>query len=117
MYKDNPLRLIAKTNHWQTVYSRSKELSNLKLFKNDTDFTPIQINFLQWLEIYYSLELDLAMKKPFISREVINDEMRTDAYLLVRDELDNYKKENIPSKQRKVDNNSKIPTVIFKGRK
>lgn len=117
MYRPNSLRIFAKSNYWQTIYARAKELYGLKLFDNDTDFTSIQINLLQWSEIYYSLELDLAMKKPFISREVLNDELRCDAYLLVRDELENYKKEDIPNKKKKVDNNSKIPTVIFKGRK
>ena len=77
----NSLRALARTTEWQIIYSRSKEMAQIGLFQNQNDFTPLQISFLQWLEIYHSLEIDLAMKKPNISREVIEDDIRADAYL------------------------------------
>ena len=81
MTNTNPLRELAKSPYWQTVYSRSKEMGSVSLFNNQSDFTPVQISFLQWLEVYHSLEIDLGMKKPYLSREVIDDEIRCDAYL------------------------------------
>lgn len=80
----NSIRELAKSYYWQTIYARSKEHADISLFNNKTDFTPLQINFLQWLEIYHSLELDLSMKKEYLSREVINDSIRCDAYIYWR---------------------------------
>jgi hypothetical protein len=64
-------------------------MAQIGLFENTTDFTPLQIAFLQWLEIYHSLEIDLASKKPHISREVIEDDIRCDAYLRWREITEN----------------------------
>jgi hypothetical protein len=81
----NALRTLARSNYWQIVYSRSKEMAQVSLFENQTDFTPLQCAFFQWLEIYHSLEIDLASNKPHISREVIEDDIRCDAYLRYRE--------------------------------
>ena len=54
------IRELAKNNYWQTIYSQSKETS-LQLFKNRTEFTYIQITFLNYLSFYSSLFLDVAM--------------------------------------------------------
>jgi hypothetical protein len=81
----NSLRTLARSPYWQIVYSRSKEMAQIGLFENQTEFTPLQINFLQWLEIYHSLEIDLAMKKPHLDREIIEDDVRVDAYLYWRE--------------------------------
>jgi hypothetical protein len=81
MTNSNPIRALAKSRHWQIVYSRSKELAQVGLFQNQHDFTPLQVSFLQWLEIYHGLELDLVSNKPHLSREVIDDGIRCDAYL------------------------------------
>jgi hypothetical protein len=115
--QSNLLRKLAGEYKWQLLYSKSKEIPNICLFKNTSDFTRLQINFLQWLEIYHSLEVDLAMQEPFISREVIEDEIRTDAYLLWKSKK-NEKSSKQKDKPTKVpDNNSKVATVLFKGKK
>lgn len=85
----NSLRTLARSSHWQIVYSRSKEMAQIGLFENQNDYTPLQIAFLQWLEVYYSLEIDLGMNKPHISREVIEDDIRCDAYLHWRETISN----------------------------
>ena len=85
MNQFNSLRALARSTHWQIVYSRSKEMAQIGLFKNQNDYTPLQIAFLQWLELYHSLEVDLSSKKPYISREIIEDDIRVDAYLHWRD--------------------------------
>ena len=56
---NDTLRKLARSGAWQTVYSRSKEIGSINLFKNNRDFTMVQIVFLRWLEIYNSLFSDL----------------------------------------------------------
>lgn len=117
-YFNNPLRNLAKSDDWQTVYCRAKELSCLQLFNNMTDLGYLQISFLQWLELYSSLEMDLALKEKNISKDVIDDDIRTDAYLLWK----RLKKDEDKGKEKKrnkkiIDSDSSIPSVIFSARK
>lgn len=72
-------------------------MAQIGLFENKIDYTPLQIQFLQWLEIYHSLEVDLATKKSHISREVIDDDIRTDAYLYWRSITENKTEKEISS--------------------
>ena len=112
----NLLRLLANNFYWQSIYARSKEISGIKIFNNDEDFSKIQVDFLHWLEIYASLYQDLYSKEPFISEEVINDDIRVDAYLYLKNK-NRGKKDQVKDKKSIPDNNSKIPSVIFKGKK
>jgi hypothetical protein len=89
----NPLRILARSPKWQILYARSKEVAGVKLFSNEYDLTALQLAFLQWLEIYHSLEMDLAMKEKNISREVIDDDIRADAYIYCRSIRDKNKDE------------------------
>ena len=107
----NPIRLLARSPRWQILYARSKEISGLRLFNNDTDLTSLQISFLQWLEIYSSMETDLAMKEKNLSRDVFEDDYRTDAYLYVRSIKDK-KEEKAPKEGYEVP--SDVPSVVFK---
>ena len=81
--EENLLRKLARTPRWQIVYNRGKEI-NLNLFENTSDFSQIQIMFLNYLEHISSLYLDLAMGEELLSEEVINDWIRADAYLLYK---------------------------------
>ena len=109
----NALRELAKSNKYQILYARSKEYNGIKFFANEIDFTPIQIAFLQWLEVYHSLEMDLAMKEKYISRDVINDNYRVDAYLYCKDHKDKLKKDKKEPKEG-FEVPSDIPSVVFK---
>ena len=115
-YGQNPLRRLARSNKWQIIYARAKETSGIKLFNNESDFSKIQTVFLQWLEIYHSLEVDLAMKEPFITREIIEKDLRCDAYLLWR-HLKKRDFDKNKDKEQPIDNLSGIPTIRFKGKK
>jgi len=70
------LRNLAKSDRWQIIYNRAKELGTIKLFDNDSDLTKAQILFLYYLELYSSLYRDLASHEPYISEAVIDDEIR-----------------------------------------
>ena len=108
------IRKLARSNKWQILYNRAKELSNLRLFKNSMDLTKIQIWVLYWSEAYNSLYTDLAMNEDFINEEVINDDLRCEAYLLYRKEKskkDKHKK--YTDKEDKRVTPSDIPGVQF----
>lgn len=95
----NAIRTLARSPYWQTIYSRSKEMGSVGLFENKAEFTPIQVTFLQWLEVYHTLEVDLAMKKDNVSREVIDDDIRCDAYLVWRDIIAGKSQEEVQKMQ------------------
>lgn len=107
------LQKLSRSNKWQILYNRAKELGTLRLFKNDIDLTKIQIWMLYFLEMYSSLYTDLAMNEDYISEDVIEDDLRCEAYLLYRKEKS--KKENkrkFIGKDKKV-TPSDIPGVQF----
>ncbi len=115
------LRKLAKSNRYQLLYNRAKELGTLRLFNNDNDLTKIQITFLYYLELYSSLYKDLGSREPYISEEVINDETRCDAYILWRSR-EKYKEQNKKSsktngRKKRIDTSSSIPSMIFHGKK
>jgi len=72
------VKKLAKTNYWQTLYASSKEAPSYKLFKNDTNFTCLQIQFINELGYYSSLYMDIAMGE--VSEIVVNNEIYEDAY-------------------------------------
>ena len=110
----NALRTLARSTRWQILYARSKEVSGIHLFNNTKDFTSLQIAFLQWLEIYSSLEMDLALKEKHISRKVIADDYRVDAYLYYREHHDKTKDTKNSEPQEGYEPPPDIPGVVFR---
>ena len=107
------LKKLARSNKWQVLYNRAKELGTLRLFSNDNDLTKVQIWMLYFLEMYSSLYTDLAMNEDFISEDVIDDDLRCEAYLLYRKEKSKRKnKEKFINKDKKI-TPSNIPGVRF----
>jgi len=53
------LRKLAKSTYWQTVFASSKILYGVKVFENSTEFTEIQIDFINWLSYYNNLNIYL----------------------------------------------------------
>ena len=113
--KVNVLRKIARKPESQLIYNTAKELGNIRLFRNDMDFTVVQILFLHWLGIYSSLYTDLAINKPHISEAVIKDDLRAEAYLVWRHEED--KKESEKDTKDTPVNNTGIPSIVFTPKK
>ena len=71
------LRKLAKTNKYQTLYAQSKE-GCVNLFKNISDYTDLQVAFLQYLSFYASLNLDIYLDE--IDKIILEDEIYEDAY-------------------------------------
>jgi hypothetical protein len=78
------LQVLARNNNSQLLYRNAKELGTLRLFNNDTDLSQIQITYLYYLSLYEMLYTDLQMQEEYLSEEVINDELRCEAYLLFK---------------------------------
>lgn len=76
------LRRLAKSYYWQTVYNQSKEISCIDLFENKKDFSDIQITFLNYLNFYCSLSLDIAMGE--VDEIIYKDFIYEDAYMYYR---------------------------------
>lgn len=112
------LRKLAQSYKYQILYSRAKDLGTLKLFRNDSDLTSIQIRFLYWLEIYSSLYSDLASDKDFIDEDIIKDNLRCEAYLLLREiERKKSMKEQLDTGKPEKAIASEVPGVRFRRKK
>lgn len=72
------LRMLAKDEYYQTIYVKSKEYG-FKLFKNDIDFTRIQMEFLSLLSFHNSLETDIALGE--VDESVREYETYEDSYM------------------------------------
>lgn len=112
MKKFNAIRQLARSHRWQLLYARSKETSGIKLFNNEADFTPLQVLFLQWLEIYNSIHHDIAMDECTLKSDELDNDIRVDAYLYCKSIKDKNKTEK-KQPRKGFEAPSHIPTVIF----
>ena len=74
-------RKLAKTAKFQSIYNNAKEIG-LKLFKNDSNYSDLQLLFLNFLNFYASLSLDIALGE--IDEKVLTEEIYEDAYMHYR---------------------------------
>ncbi len=75
------IRKLARSGKYQLLYAKTKEISNIRIFENDINFSGLQLEFLYWLSVYNNLYQDLAMKEKYLTKEVINDDIECDAYV------------------------------------
>lgn len=83
------LRRLAKNTYYQSLYSLGKELSYLRIFDNDKDFTDIQINFLKYLNFYASIYMDIALGD--VDEIVLENEIYEDSYAFWKNKKDKTK--------------------------
>lgn len=85
MFLEKELRNLAKSFYYQSLYASSKDISFIKLFDNCDNISGIQVLFLYWTKVYYMLYKELAEKEWLnLDEEVINDNLRCDAFLYWR---------------------------------
>lgn len=93
---DKQIRKIARSNKWQVLYRASKECGSISLFKNTSNYSGIQIRFLYWLSVYDMLYSELARHEDvYLTEAVIEDDGRTDAYLIYRNKKNDYYWKNL----------------------
>lgn len=110
MHLEKELRKLAKSTYWQNLYHGSKDLCNINLFYNASDFSGIQVSFLYWLRAYNSIYENLSNQDfDFLNEEMIKDDIRVDAFLFWRQK--HYDAERRNSKEedtaKKLDKNTK----------
>ncbi len=76
------LRLLAKSNYYQNIYSLGKDMPSLKLFENERDFTDIQMSFLKFLSFYSAVLLDIALGD--VDEIVLDNDIYTDSYMVYK---------------------------------
>lgn len=107
------IRKLARSKYWQELYNASKELNNISLFNNTTNFSGLQVEFLYWLRVYNMLYTELADKEwPNLDEEVIENDRRCDWFLCYR--ADQIKKKMHESKN-KTKPKSKNSLPVWKG--
>jgi len=105
------LRKLAKSEKFQSLYRRAKESGLVKVFRNEYDLSKIQNWFFYYLEIYHMIYQDLNNKEAYLTEEVIQNDLRCDAYLFMKSK----NKNKITEKNKKeAITSSNIPSVIFK---
>ena len=112
----NALQTLARSNTAQTIYRHTKEIGSLRLFNNDTDLSHLQILYLYYLSLYESLYTDLSMGEEFISEQVIEDDLRVEAYLLYR-KVNRKNKQKPNNKKSVIDNGGEGSLIFRRGKK
>ncbi|KKM86366.1 hypothetical protein LCGC14_1279670 [marine sediment metagenome] len=113
--RNSPLRELARSVYWQNLYARAKEL-NLQLFENTSDFSKLQLRFLQWLEIYHSIYVDIASDEELMSYKRIEDDMLVDAYLVYKNKEKENKDKKKDKKFKGKERVNNLPSVIFRSK-
>jgi hypothetical protein len=112
---NDPLRTLARSAEYQNLYSRAKEL-NINLFNNITDFSIIQLRFLQYLELYYNLYNNVDSEEKLMDNERIKKDILVDAYLIYKSKNRKDKKKNRRKKEfnTKGEKTNNLSQVVFK---
>ena len=113
---EKQLRKLARTYFYQDLYKASKENSGIHLFKNNYNFSYLQIRFLYWLEVYEILYTELATKEDdFLTENVILDDYRCDAYLIRRKKKQEYEWKKYRQEEKKQKLREKHPKKFKTG--
>jgi len=92
------IRKLARTTYYQLLYQNAKEL-RLSLFENKLNLSGIQIIFTYWLRTYGQLYENITLDE-YLNIKVINNDIRLDAYLVLKKE--ERKKEKLEMARQKI---------------
>ena len=91
MNLETNIRKLAMTKHWQNVYVTSQKCSCIRMFENNFNYSGLQTRFLYWLSVYEMLYSELSTyEDDLLTLEVLDDEDRTDAYLIYRNKKQDF---------------------------
>jgi len=117
MNTERIIRKLARSDYYQFLYSKAKDLHNLKIINNIKDLTGIQIMLLRWLEAYNIMSQDILLNEKYINEEVIEDDIRSEAYLVYRHWKNQEEHKKLDNKDdnkvKDVFNRSEAPSIIF----
>ena len=75
------IRQLAKSIRYQNLYTNVKEL-HIKLFENECNLTPIQEYFLNFLNFYSSINMDIVLGD--VDKLVLDNEIYEDSYTIYK---------------------------------
>lgn len=75
------LKKIARSSRWISLYRLSKEHSGIHLFNNTQELSDLQLIFLNWLNNYEEIIIDIVNKRTNLQIEDLEDDLRVEAYL------------------------------------
>lgn len=82
---ETKIRRLARSPYYLRLYNSSKEIGNISLFENCSNFSGIQVIFLYWLSVYSMLYKELGEQEWLnLDEKVIESDIRCDAFLYWR---------------------------------
>ena len=105
------MRELAKSNKYQTIYSNEKPLG-LRLFRNDVDYSDLQLTFLNYLAFYNSVFTDIAMGD--VNKKVLDNLIYEDAYSVYRNSKRTEDMKETNDKKKETKNQTHKPERITK---
>jgi len=76
------IRKLARSVYWLNLFTMAKTIGTIQMFENNTNYSGLQIQLLYWLRVYDMIHELIGEKKySFLDEAVINDDVRTDAFL------------------------------------
>ena len=82
------MRELAKSNYFQILFSHKD--NGIGLFTNKSNYTAVQVCFLNYLNYYNGLLMDISMKE--VDKKVLNNSIYEDAYTYYKRMKDEKKK-------------------------
>lgn len=79
------IRHLARSSYYQNIYQAFKESGSINLFDNNKNYSGLQSLFIYWVRAYDLLYTEMAQREwKHLSEEVIENDIRCDAFLYWR---------------------------------
>jgi hypothetical protein len=94
------LQKLAKSNKYMNLFTATKEMAGIRLFRNKYDLSSIQSIFLNYLYNFELINREIVTEK--ISKHVLDNEIMWTSYLLWRQKNQPKQKEEVKEKNKAV---------------
>jgi hypothetical protein len=107
---DEKLWKLAKDSYYQSLYAFFKDGCNVQMFNNVRNYSGIQLRFLYWCSVVSMLHEELSKHEDkWLTRGVIEDFERTNAYLVHRNKKHDYFWQNYRREEKEAQHKAKHP--------
>ena len=86
------MRKLARANYWQIIYSQAKEANGLQMFNNTSDFTGLQLDFLNEVSFFASIMFEISLGE--VDEVILKDDIYCEAYAFYRNKQKRKTKKN-----------------------
>jgi hypothetical protein len=106
------IRDLANSNKYQSLLNARSEICEVRLFNNNSNFSRIQLMFINWLQFYKFLRSEVVSDE--VSDVILKDEIYSDSYYLWRSKK---YKEYLEKKDKKEEPSSHALKITHRKRK